>query len=133
MNIRSLLRTLPEFIKFVHLNGNGCRRPNVPYLKKNLYLSDQVAYSLFYRGKVTFLDNGYNWNPSYGINKDASIVHFNGLKWTQWQDYHSGCLPQQKLKKFKELVSKSPAAYEYYINLAYKYMSEVENQILNKA
>ncbi|MGE7413385.1 hypothetical protein [Methylobacterium tarhaniae] len=55
------------------------------YLRENIDLRtynfhDQIAYNDFYRGRWDKLPVGMNWKPYWGINDDASIIHFHGPK-----------------------------------------------------
>lgn len=118
MNVDSMLERYGEFKKFVLSNGAGMKRPADPFMQKNLFMSDQVALNLFYRGKIDRLAPEYNWNPSAGLNPNAKIVHFNGLKWNQWQSFCESQLPADQMEKYTRLVNRDRAAYEHYSNLA---------------
>ena len=41
---------------------------------------DQEAYRHFYRGAWSGLTPDYNWKPYWGINPEASVIHFHGPK-----------------------------------------------------
>jgi len=41
---------------------------------------DQEAYRHFYDGAWSELTTDYNWKPYWGVNPEASIVHFHGPK-----------------------------------------------------
>jgi len=123
MNVSKMSECYAAFQEFVLRNGEGVWRPNAKFWRKHLFMSDQLALNLFYRGKITRLDVKYNWRPSLGINSDAFILHFNGLKWTQWDDFVSGALSPYRQAKFEKLVSRNRLAYEYYSNLAASFLS----------
>ena len=115
------------FIEFVLNDGYNVERPGGRYWNKNLILSDQVAYNLFYGNEIDDLPVEYNWNPSKGKNDDAVIVHFYGLKWNQVEAFKKDKIdmPGFKTKQFKRMLQKSNGAYEYY--------REIANVLLGKA
>ncbi|GIW61139.1 MAG: hypothetical protein KatS3mg087_2205 [Patescibacteria group bacterium] len=87
-------------------------------MEKNLYMSDQAAINLFMGKKIQRLPGEYNWHPSAGINEKAVIVHFNGLKWTQWEDFLRGGLSEYHMNHFGKWVGKNPESYEYFVQKA---------------
>ncbi|MEO2035044.1 MAG: hypothetical protein ABGZ35_23435 [Planctomycetaceae bacterium] len=126
INVEAMLDRYDEFKRFILGNGLGMKRPADPFMQKNLFMSDQVALNLFYRGKITRLGNEYNWNPSGGINPIAKVIHFNGLKWNQWDEFCNQTLGQELLDHYAGLVNRDRASYEHYANQAqsaYKQLS----------
>ncbi len=123
LNVDAMVKSYDKFRSFILSNGNGVRRPNQPYpfIQKHLLLSDQVALNLFYGPGATPLPRRYNWNPSEGINPDAVIVHFNGLKWNEWRDFVNGTLPERYKSAFTPLVMRNKDAYRYYCEVAQRY------------
>lgn len=118
MNVDAMRGRYEEFKKFVMSNGLGMKRPSDPFMQKNLFMSDQVALNLFYRGKITRLAPEYNWNPAQGINSAAKVIHFNGLKWNQWDDFCNHSLPPELLGKYDMKVNRDRDSYEYYATQA---------------
>ena len=118
MNVDAMLARYNEFKRFVLGNGLGVKRPKGRFMQKNLFMSDQVALNLFFKGQIDRLPSEYNWHPSSGINANARIVHFNGLKWNQWQDFCGAKLPADQMEKYTRLVNRDWEAYEYYSILA---------------
>lgn len=118
MNVDRMLERQDRFKQFVLNNGNGQARPNSPFMRKNLFLSDQVAMNLFYKGEIDVLPQHYNWHPSAGINERAMVVHFNGLKWTQWDAFQERRLRADRQSKFERIVQRAPKAFEYYVLMA---------------
>ena len=131
MNVHRLRDEYNAFIDFVLHNGYGVKRPKLQFMHKNLFMSDQVAYNLYYKGKIKEIDKIYNWRPRMGINPNARIIHYNGLKWTQWDDYINELLPTDQMKKFSKLVNANKDAYVYYVDLAKKMLElEKKNDVL---
>jgi hypothetical protein len=118
MNVDAMLQRYDAFVKFVLGNGLGIKRPADPFMQKNLFMSDQVALNLFYRGQIERLPPEYNWNPSSGLNPEAKVIHFNGLKWNQWKSFCEAQLPRDQMKKYSRLVDHNRRAYEHYSILA---------------
>lgn len=125
MNVNAVYQERNSFVNFIKKNGLSSRRGRIPFMQKNLYLSDQVTINLYYKNKINRLPLEYNWHPSKGVNPGARIVHFNGLKWTQWKDYTSGDLGETKIEKYRSLVDSSPEGYEHYSGIAQGYRNRV--------
>lgn len=118
MNVDSMYKSYDNFVNFVLSNGYDKERPSQSkFWQKNLLLSDQVSYNLFYEDKIDRLPKEYNWNPSKGVNQNAKIVHFNGLKWTQWEKYLNG----EVRPALKEQVKRDEKSYKHYVGVAKKY------------
>lgn len=118
MNLESMREEYENFEKFVINDGYEKNRPSGGYWQKNLLLSDQVAVNLYFGDEIEELPNEYNWNPSYGVNEKAKIVHFNGPKWTQWKDYINGKLRP----KLTEMIENNRKAYEQYVEAARRFV-----------
>lgn len=114
MNIPRMAERCDAFIDFVSNDGYDVERPGGRYWNKHLFLSDQVAYNLFYRDEIDDLPVKYNWNPTKGKNDRAVIVHFNGLKWNQINRLMSGGLdkPEYAIKKYKNMYLGSKEVYD---------------------
>lgn len=121
INVKALGDTLPEFRDYILNNGYSTFRPDHPLLKKNLLLSDEAAYNLFYKGRIDRLPSIYNWNPSGGISEKAAIVHFHGLKWTEFDKFLQGGLSPIKMERFTIFYRRSPEGYHHYVNMAKSY------------
>lgn len=118
MNVDGMQHESARFRNFVIENGGTTRRPKATFMQKNLFLSDQVALNLFYKGRIDQLDQIYNWNPTRGVAPDVRVVHFNGLKWTQWEDFLEGNLLPHRMVKFTRLVNQNRSAFEHYVRIA---------------
>lgn len=116
---REVMRSeLPQLREFIMSNGAGVCRPPSKFMERNLFLSDQVTINVYFRGRITPLSSTYNWNPSRGIQRTAAIVHFNGLKWTDWDEFVRGALPERRMQQYSRLVGPHRAAYEHYVEKA---------------
>ncbi len=69
MNLPALRADLPQFTKFIRDN-----------LSQGWPGADQAHYRRFYQGRWDRLAIEYNWKPYWGVNADASIVHWHGPK-----------------------------------------------------
>lgn len=127
LNLRSLCNEASAFRKFILSNGAGKVRPAGKFMNKNLFLSDQVAVNLYYDSKIQYLPDRMNWCPQLGIRNNAEIIHFNGLKWTQWEDLHAGRFSPEKQHKLMEQASKNMASYEYYSTVARRFLNKSSN------
>ncbi len=118
INTRSVTNSYVDFQQFVLGNGNGIERPSSPFFQKNLFLSDQVSLNLFYRNRIDNMPAKLNWNPSSGVSEKAEIVHFNGLKWTEWAQFEDKQLTEHRQSKFAKQIGKGINSYRYYCELA---------------
>ena len=123
MNVDAMCSTAAEFRTFVMNNGGNAKRPPSKFMQKNLFLSDQVALNVFHRGRIQSLSPSYNWHPTRGVDHRARIIHFNGLKWTQWNEFQEERLLPERMESFKRLVAKNPAAYEEFVTTARNYLA----------
>jgi lipopolysaccharide biosynthesis glycosyltransferase len=77
---------------------------------------DQEAYRKFYRGEWSRLPLAYNWKPYWGINLDASIVHFHGPKPPAIRKLISD--PDYATPDvWRSLFLQNPESYRYYLSL----------------
>lgn len=128
MNIEAMRSEYARLEEFILTNGQGVERPDSAFMKKNLFMSDQVALNLYFRKRINHIHRKYNWSPSYGRNDVAKIIHFNGLKWTQWDDFCNDRLRSDWQANFEKLVSRNRPSYEYYVSMARTYLSGVNTQ-----
>jgi lipopolysaccharide biosynthesis glycosyltransferase len=76
---------------------------------------DQGVVNQFYHGKFSQLEWNYNWRPYFGINPDAVIVHYHGLK---IKDIVSALKNNgHDTPIYNHLFNSNPAAYKYYLSL----------------
>lgn len=76
---------------------------------------DQGAVNHFYSNRFTELEWNYNWRPYFGINPDAVIVHYHGLK---IKDIASTIENKgHAIPIYNQLFYSNPDAYMYYFNL----------------
>lgn len=67
MNIPALRRDVSHFLSWISDN-----HMKIDY--------DQDAYRVFYANRVSELPVEYNWKPYWGVNANAKIIHFHGVK-----------------------------------------------------
>lgn len=76
---------------------------------------DQGAINHFYNNRFTVLEWNYNWRPYFGVNNDAVIVHYHGLK---IKDIASAIgNNNHKYPIYNQLYNSNPEAYSYYYKL----------------
>lgn len=122
MNVRSMAEEADHICNFIVANGGNKRRPPGRYMSKNLFMSDQVALNLYFMNRYDQLQDDYNWHPTRGPSEKARIVHFNGLKWTQWRDFERGAMSQHHLKKYIHL-KRFASEYSHFTALAESFVS----------
>ncbi len=116
MNTIALRSEYDRFVEFVINNGFGAKRPpHHALMQKNLFLSDQAALNLYYKNRIKRLDDVFNWNPARGRNPHARIIHFNGLKWTQWDSFLQRKLRPDRQAKFEKQIRRNRSDYEQYV------------------
>lgn len=123
LNVRSMAEETDPICNFIVENGGGKRRPPGRYMSKDLMMSDQVALNLYFMNRHEQLEEAYNWHPTSGISESARIVHFNGLKWTQWRDFERGVMSEHHLKKYSGM-SKFSREYSHFTALAEGFAAE---------
>lgn len=111
MNVKKLRETHDAFIEFI---------------KNNLSILstyDQTAYQMYYANKASWLPVKYNHKPYWGIDKNAAIVHFHGIKPLSF-------MSDESLKHLSSICynifKKNPKAYDFYLNLFKQYYPEIE-------
>lgn len=111
MNVKKLRETHQEFCLFISQNLNL-----MPAL-------DQSAYQIFYSGKNTKLPTKFNHKPYWGISKNVVILHFHGIKPTDF-------ISENKFKNISyqsyKLYKKNIPAYDFYFNLFKNYSPRIE-------
>lgn len=83
---------------------------------------DQGALNHFFRDRFTLLEWNYNWRPYFGINQDAVIVHFHGLKIkdiTMALENKGHDTPI-----LNHLYNSNPEAYQFYSNRFYELLEQ---------
>lgn len=80
---------------------------------------DQGLLNIFYYNRFSELNPKFNHRPYYGINKDAQIVHFHGLKITNVEYVLKNGFSPEPI--YDTLYRKNPAAYKYYYSLFKSY------------
>ena len=109
MNINNLYNTLGEFSQFIRDHGIG---------KFPAY--DQGAYNHFYRNKWDKLNPIYNWKPYWGIDPDAGILHFHGLKIENIEKIVGGKI-DEVAPVLSNMYKMNNDSYNYYYKIAKKY------------
>lgn len=71
-----------------------------------------------YKGRWDRLAPEYNWKPYWGLNPNAKIVHFHGIKVENIERVFRGESVQPIQAK---LFGKAPEAYKEFYELAIKY------------
>lgn len=101
LNVNYFYNKDEEIIKYINDNF------------ENLEVWDQTMYNNLFIKNYTKLPLVFNWKPYWGINQDAKIIHFHGVKPFQINSKdHINSIPVLKL-----LHSKNPNAYDYYNEL----------------
>lgn len=111
INVKELRQSHEKFCAFIVQNLNL------------LPSFDQSAFQIFYNSKCSKLSLEYNHKPYWGIDQNASIVHFHGCKPT---DFASDEKLKQLPYEHERLYRKSPQSYDFYLNLFKKYCPEIE-------
>ncbi|MBR1907644.1 hypothetical protein IJ818_01760 [bacterium] len=110
MNVNNLRKTYKSFCGFIKHN------------LWRLVTWDQTAYQLYYGEKSSPLDLQYNHKIYWGVNENASIIHYHGAKPTMFADEES----IKNLDYFNGLLyRKNPESCEYYLNLFKEYYPEI--------
>jgi len=117
----------PEFDKddFIAMNA-GVMYINIPkmaetrqafmeYIKNNhkeALAYDQGCLRKFYAGQWGHLPIEYNWKPYWGVNRDASIVHFHGPKPAM----------REMVVENKDIAAMMTEGYDYYCGVFDTYL-----------
>lgn len=76
---------------------------------------DQGALNHFYTNRFSHLEWNYNWRPYFGINPDAVIVHYHGLK---IKDIASTIKNNgHEIPVYNRLFHNNPEAYRFYFDI----------------
>jgi lipopolysaccharide biosynthesis glycosyltransferase len=83
---------------------------------------DQGVVNSFYKDRFSLLEWNYNWRPYFGINPDAVIVHYHGLKIKDIteairQNGHEAPI-------FNQLYNSNPKAYHHYHELFVAFLQQ---------
>lgn len=108
MNTKSMSAKMPMFEKLV-------RGSSVSKLSKSY---DQESYNDLYKGRWDRLPIEYNWKPYWGLNKNAKIIHFHGLKIENIERIMQGQIIEPILSN---MFRKEPLAYNELYKLAVSY------------
>jgi lipopolysaccharide biosynthesis glycosyltransferase len=83
---------------------------------------DQGVVNNFYKNRFTELEWNYNWRPYFGINPDAVIVHYHGLKIMEIAKSleNNG----HEVPILNRLFHSNPEAYQHYFNLLTEMLHE---------
>lgn len=103
MNLPALRSTLPEFQQFIRGHLNDFRT------------FDQDAYRQFYAGQAELLPDTFNWKPYWGVNEDATIVHFHGPK-PAWAKRTLAQEDDNNVPIFTELFGRDVPSYVHYVD-----------------
>jgi lipopolysaccharide biosynthesis glycosyltransferase len=80
LNVASMLDTYKDLIDFSVKNNFNVKKSVV----------DQGILNVFYADKFTKLPITYNWKTYWGLNPEAFIIHFHGLKPEDIRNYPKG-------------------------------------------
>lgn len=108
MNCSAMKQKMPQFERIV-------RSSSAETLSKSY---DQYTYNELYKGRWDRLAPEYNWKPYWGLNPNAKIVHFHGIKVENIERILKGELVQPIQAK---LFGKSPEGYKFYHTLAVRF------------
>lgn len=105
MNTKSMHDKMPGFESLV--KSSSAQDLSISY--------DQNIYNIMYKGRWSKLPPEYNWKPYWGMNSDAKIVHFHGLKVENIERIMNG-MEVQPIQK--SMYDKQPEAYQKFYGLA---------------
>ncbi|MBE3138203.1 MAG: hypothetical protein IMZ63_00125 [Actinobacteria bacterium] len=80
LNVKNITESYKDLIEFSIKNNFRVKKSVV----------DQGILNVFYEGKFTKLPIEYNWKTYWGLNPDAYVVHFHGLKPEDIRNYPKG-------------------------------------------
>jgi hypothetical protein len=108
-NTRYMYNSYEDLIQFVKLG------------KYNFQAHDQGALNIFYKDAVCKFSDLLNWKIYWGINKEAYLVHFHGLKIDRLEDFVTLDREKflQKWPMIRHIVNYKPdtgEALNYYYN-----------------
>lgn len=87
---------------------------------------DQRPFNDFYKGKLELLDDSYNWRPSFGVNDNASMIHFHGTKLEEVYGFLLNKIPEQYADDYiierASICSSDLGSVVYYLRAFSKYL-----------
>jgi lipopolysaccharide biosynthesis glycosyltransferase len=107
---------LEKYKKFLKMIANG-------YLAK-IECCDQGYLNDLYKGEFHKLPLEYNWKPYWGINHNAKIIHFHGVK--PYRNFINVGLPSIN-EKWSDIVN----GYYYYYGIYASYLGVQKDEIYN--
>lgn len=100
-------------------------RNNIPF--HNQYYLDQEVLREFYYNDHSLLSLSYNWKPYWGVNDDATIIHWHGPKPIAIKEIIDDVPIESSMASnepyWLDLYEGNPEAYKYYL--------DIYNQFLN--
>lgn len=102
LNIKNMIKVQDNLFEYLDHNMASFTHPNV---------HDQTAINKYFKDKIDLLPDELNWKSYWGINDNASIIHYHWIK------------PNEDITdNHKQLIDKAPAffnldSFNYYRNL----------------
>ncbi len=101
-------------------------RSNIP--THNQYYLDQEVLREFYYKDHSLLSLSYNWKPYWGINDDATIVHWHGPKPIAISELLRGVPIESSMANNQpdwiELYNANPETYQHYLDIYESYIPD---------
>lgn len=101
-------------------------RNNIPF--HNQYYLDQEILREFYYKDHSLLNLSYNWKPYWGINDNATIIHWHGPKPIAISELLRGVPIESSMANnqpsWVELYNSNPDAYQYYLDIYESYIPD---------
>lgn len=84
---------------------------------------DQGVYNLFYAGRWERLPLAAHWKPYWGLNPDATILHFHGTKLSAMRRMIDGTGDAVVHAIWREMFESNQDAYRHYYRVAQSYLA----------
>lgn len=78
---------------------------------------DQGLFNVAFKGTWKSLPDRLNWRPYWGLNQDASIIHFHGPKPAQVHRIMNDKVSEDEHQSVIRLYEEAPEAYRYYLDM----------------
>lgn len=101
-------------------------RTNIP--KNNQFYLDQEVIREFYYKNHSLLNLSYNWKPYWGVNNDATIIHWHGPKPIAVKELLGGTPTESSMANnqpcWVDLFNANKEAYQYYLDIYESYIPD---------
>ena len=101
-------------------NMKKCYFPLIDYCRNHINAEcqdwDQYVYRTFFYNKYQYLNTNYNWKPYWGINEDASLIHWHGPKPSAIEERIETDTPFEN-ENWEKLYQLGKDSYQHYLDL----------------